>query len=171
MRLKACLAAAALAVVVLSPTVVPALAQDIVKGDIRISQPWARATPGGARVGAGYVTITNTGKTADRLIGGSAVIAGVLEIHDMTMTDGVMRMRRVDGGLELKPGATVTLKPGGLHVMFMEMKQPLKQGEKIKGTLVFEKAGTVEIVYEVAAIGAASPDGKSGGGSPQHKHH
>ncbi len=150
----------------------PASAQDLVRGDIRISQPWTRATPGGAKVAAGYLEITNTGKVADRLVGGTAAMAGVLEIHDMTMTDGVMRMRRVDGGLEIKPGQTVALRPGGLHVMFMELKQPLKQGEKVKGTLVFEKAGTIEVEYTVAAIGAAGPDGKpAGGGAMQnHKH-
>ena len=73
-----------------------AMAADFVKGDIKITQPWARATPGGAKVGAGYVTLTNTGKTPDRLIGGTAAVAGVFEIHDMTMTDGVMRMRRLE---------------------------------------------------------------------------
>lgn len=150
----------------------PALAQDISRGDIRISQPWARATPGGAKVAAGYLTITNTGKLPDKLVGGTATVSSVLEIHDMTMTDGVMRMRRVDGGLEIKPGETVTLRPGGLHLMFMELKQPLKQGEKVKGTLVFEKAGTVDLDYAVAPIGAASPDGNAGsGGMQQHKHH
>ena len=148
----------------------PALAADVVKGDIKISQPWARATPGGAKVAAGYVTITNTGKTADKLTGGSAAAAGVLEIHDMTMADGVMRMRRLDAGLDLKPGETVALKPGGLHLMLMELRQPLKQGEKIRGTLVFEKAGTVEIEFDVTPIGAAGP-GSSGGDMQHHKHH
>lgn len=145
-------------------------AAEVTKGDIKIVEPWARATPGGAKVGAGYVTITNTGKTADRLIGGTAAVAGVFELHDMTMTDGVMRMRRLDSGIELKPGATVTLRPGGLHVMFIDLKQPLKQGEKIKGTLVFEKAGTVEIEYDVAPIGAASPKGGTAK-MEHHKHH
>ena len=155
----------------------PATAQDLVKGGIKISQPWARATPGGAKVAAGYLTITNTGKAPDRLVGGSFTAAGTLEIHDMTMTDGVMRMRRVDGGLELKPGETIALKPGSLHMMFMDLKQPLKQGERIKGTLVFEKAGTIEIVYGVAPIGAAGPDSHTDGSKPadgdtqHHKHH
>ncbi len=147
----------------------PALAADVVKGDIKISQPWSRATPGGAKVAIGYLTITNTGKTADKLIGGTSAAAPTFEIHDMTMTDGVMRMRRVEGGLEIKPGATVALKPGGLHVMFIDVKKPLKQGEKVKGTLVFEKAGAIEIEYDVAGIGASGPDGKAGGGG-HHKH-
>lgn len=154
----------------LALSLLPATAADFTKGDIKITQPWARATPGGAKVAAGYLTLTNSGKTADRLIGGTALAAGTLELHDMTMTDGVMRMRRLEAGVEFKPGETVALKPGAIHVMFMDLKQPLKQGEKIKGTLVFEKAGTVEIEYEVAPIGAASPTGGAAK-AEQHKHH
>lgn len=149
----------------------PASAADVAKGDIRVSQPWARATPGGTKVAAGYLTITNAGKSADKLIGGTTAIATTVEVHDMTMTDGVMRMRRVEGGLEIKPGATVTLKPGGLHVMMLDIAAPLKQGEKMKGTLVFEKAGAIEIVYDVAAIGAPGPDGKAGSGGHHHIKH
>ena len=156
----------------------PAVKREFTKGDIRIVEPWARATPGGAKVAAGYVTITNAGKAADRLVGGSAIVSGTLEIHDMTMTDGVMRMRHLDKGIELKPGVTVVLKPGGLHVMFMELKQPIKLGETVKGSLMFEKAGTIEIEFDVAPIGApalnaapASAGSGAGGGAPQHKHH
>lgn len=159
-------AAATLAIIL----ALPALAQDIVKGDIKIAQAWSRATPGGSKVAAGYLTITNTGKAADKLIGGSAAVAGTFELHDMTMTDGVMRMRRIDGGIEIKPGATVALRPGGMHVMFMDLKQQLAQGEKVKGTLVFEKAGTIEITFDVAPIGAAGPGG-AGGEMKGHKHH
>jgi copper(I)-binding protein len=148
----------------------PAQAAEFTKGDIKIVEPWARATPGGAKVGAGYVTITNTGKAADRLLGGTAATSAVFELHDMTMTDGVMRMRKLDNGIELKPGATVTLRPGGLHLMFIDLKQPLKQGEKFKGTLVFEKAGSIEIEYVVAPIGAASPKGGAAK-MEHHKHH
>lgn len=154
----------------LCATAWPAQAAEFTRGDIKIVEPWARATPGGAKVGAGYVTITNTGKTADRLIGGTAAVAGVFELHDMTMTDGIMRMRKLDQGIDLKPGATVVLRPGSLHVMFIDLRQPLKQGEKIKGTLVFEKAGAVEIEYDVAPIGAASPKGGAAK-TEQHKHH
>lgn len=163
------LIAASLSLAAALITGLAAEAADIVKGDIRITQPWSRATPAGAKVAAGYLAVTNTGKTADRLVGGTAASAGVFELHDMTMTDGVMRMRRIEGGIELKPGATVRLQPGGMHVMFMELKQPLKQGERIKGTLVFEKAGTVEIEYEVAGIGAGPPGAGSQGGG--HKGH
>jgi copper(I)-binding protein len=138
-----------------------AVAADVMKGDIRISQPWTRATPKGAKVAGGYMTITNSGKTADRLIGGSAAIAGQFEVHEMSMTDGVMRMRRLEKGLEIKPGETVVLKPGSYHAMLLGLKGQVQQGKPIKGTLEFEKAGKVEIEYVVAPIGATSPTGKA----------
>lgn len=144
-------------------------AQNSAAGSIRIEQPWARATPGGARVGSGYLRITNTGKAPDRLIGGSMVAAGRFEVHETRLEGDVMRMRHLDNGLEIKPGETVELKPGSLHVMFMDLKSGLKQGERLKGTLVFEKAGTIEIEYKVEAIGSQGITGESGGGS--HKHH
>jgi hypothetical protein len=75
----------------------------------------------------------------------------------MTMVNGVMQMRPLKDGLELKPGETVQLKPGGEHVMMTGLKQPLKQGDHIKGTLSFEKAGKVDIEYDVKAIGAPAP--------------
>ncbi len=129
-------------------------AKDVAVGPLQVSQPWLRATPKGASVAGGYLTIRNTGTTPDRLIGGSAEVAGRFEIHEMRMEQGVMRMRHLSRGLELKPGDTVELKPGGLHVMLMDLKQPLVQGETVKGTLVFEKAGTVAVEFSVEAIGA-----------------
>jgi hypothetical protein len=131
-------------------------------GGLQIDSPWARATPKGATVGAGYLTITNKGAEADRLIGGSAAPAARFEVHTTVMENGVARMRPVTG-LEIKPGETVTLAPGGMHVMLMGLKQPLRQGQTVKGTLVFEKAGTVAIEFAVQGIGAPA-----GGG---HKHH
>lgn len=134
----------------------PAWAADFTVGNIKISDPWTRATPAGSKVAGGFLTITNTGKEADRLIGGSAVISGVFEVHEMTMVDGVMRMRAMKG-LEIKPGETVTLKPGSYHVMFMDLKQQIKEGAPVKGTLVFEKAGKVEVSYRVAPVGSSAP--------------
>jgi periplasmic copper chaperone A len=130
-----------------------------------IEAPWARATPGGAKVGGGYFKITNTGKEADRLTGGSLPIAKDVEVHEMAMSGNVMKMRRLPDGLEIKPGQSVELKPGGNHLMFVELRAALKAGEPIKGTLTFQKAGTVEVEYRVAPIGAQSG---SGGG---HAHH
>lgn len=140
----------------------PGLAHDFSKGAIKISHPWTRATPAGAKVAGGFMIIENTGATADRLIGGSAIDAGRFEVHEMTMSGGVMKMRELQKGLEIKPGEKVTLKPGSYHVMFMDLKQPLAQGSLIKGTLVFEKAGTVEISYKVEAMGARASDHSKG---------
>jgi copper(I)-binding protein len=133
------------------------LAADYKAGAIVISNPWARATPSGATAGAGYFTVTNSGTTPDRLVAATSEAASNADIHEMTMANGVMQMRPLQGGLELKPGETVQLKPGGQHVMMTGLKQPLKQGDHIKGTLTFEKAGKVDIEYDVKAIGAPAP--------------
>lgn len=142
-----------------------ALAETYSAGGLQIGNPWARATPKGSTVTAGYLTITNKGTEADRLIGGSAAPASRFEVHDTVTEKGVARMRQVTS-LEIKPGQTVELKPGGMHVMLMGLKQPLSKGQTVKGTLVFEKAGTVAVEFTVQAIGA--PSGGQGGG---HKHH
>jgi periplasmic copper chaperone A len=141
-----------------------AAAETYSAGSLEIGSPWARATPKGATVGAGYLTITNKGPESDRLIGGSAAPASRFEVHTTVMENGVARMRPVNG-LEIKPGETVELKPGGMHLMLMGLKQPLTNGQTVKGTLVFEKAGTVAIEFAVQAVGA--PSGGQGG----HKGH
>lgn len=148
---------------------------EIKAGTLKIETPWTRATPGGAKVAGGYLTITNTGTTADRLVGGSLPQAGRFEVHEMKTENGVMTMRPITGGLEIKPGETVKLAPGGYHVMFMELKEPLKEGETLAGELRFEKAGTVAVQYKVQAIGATTPPGAaptagSTGGGHQHGH-
>jgi copper(I)-binding protein len=104
--------------------------------------------------------ITNTGTAPDRLIGGSADVAPTFEVHEMTMENGVAKMRPVKGGLEIKPGETVELKPGSFHVMFVALKKPLASGDHITGTLVFEKAGTINIEYDVQAMGASTTGAK-----------
>jgi copper(I)-binding protein len=141
-------------------------AHDFKVGSLVIDHPWARATPGGAKVAAGYMTITNKGAAPDRLIGGSLQRAGRIELHEMRMEGDVMRMRQLPRGLEIKPGQSVKLAPGGYHLMFMGLKAPLKQGERIKGQLTFEKAGTIDIEYAVESIGAKSSGGQEGG----HQH-
>lgn len=133
-------------------------------GNLTITAPWARATPGGAKVGGGYLKITNNGKEADSFTGGSASFAGRVEVHEMAVNDGVMRMRELAKGLEIKPGETIELKPGSFHVMFMDLKQPLKQGDSLKGTLTFAKAGQIEVAFKVGGI--ADKAGDEGG----HKH-
>ncbi len=139
--------------------VADASAAEFRTGSIEVDNPWLRATPRGASVAGGYMKISNKGSAPDRLIGGSAAVAGRFEVHQMIMDQGVAKMRPVEGGLEIKPGDTVELKPGSFHVMFMELKQPLEKGQKIKGTLEFEKAGKVDIEYTVEAVGASSPSG------------
>jgi periplasmic copper chaperone A len=134
-----------------------AAAQEFKAGDLTIDHPWSRATPAGAKVAAGYMTIVNKGTAPDRLIGGSTSAAGRLEIHEMAMKDGVATMRPVTGGLPIEPGKTVSLAPGGYHLMFQDLKAPLKKGDKLIATLEFEKAGKVDVTLDVQAVGAQSP--------------
>lgn len=134
-------------------------AEDFRAGDLVLSAPWARATPKGAKVGGGYLSIRNTGGADDRLIGGALAPAKRVEVHTMTMDDGVMRMREVKGGLEIKAGQTVDLKPGGYHLMFMNLERPLQAGERIKGELRFEKAGAVSVEFEVRSLAGQSGHG------------
>jgi len=146
-------------------TALAAQATDYDVGSIHISQPWARATPKGATAGAAYMTITNNGKTADRVNCVSSDASAMCQIHTMSMQNGVMQMRPVEGGLEIKPGETVTLKPAGLHVMLTNLSHPLEQGNKVKVTLKFDNAGTIDVEYPIAGIGAAAPGVPAGGGT------
>lgn len=129
------------------------------QGAIRLEQPWTRATPGGASVAGGYVKITNAGSTPDRLVGGAFTIAKRFEIHEMATIDGVMKMRHLPQGIALAPGESVELKPGSYHMMLMELTGPIKAGDRIKGTLVFEKAGKMEVELVAAPAGASKPGG------------
>jgi hypothetical protein len=140
----------------------PAIAQETKAGDLMIEKPWARATPKGAEVGSGYLTIHNNGAEPDRLTGGSADFAGV-EVHEMTKVGGVMRMRELKDGLEIPAHGTVTLAPSGYHLMFTGLKQPLRKGEVVKAMLNFSHAGSVPVEFAVRGIGAAAPgDGMKG---------
>ncbi|MEA2863035.1 MAG: periplasmic copper chaperone [Bradyrhizobium sp.] len=144
--------------------VAPARAEEVKAGDLLISQAWSRATPGGAKIGGGYLTIENKGSTPDRLTGGSADVAGRVELHEMGTTDGVMKMRPLDKGLTIEPGKTVKLAPGGHHLMLVDLKTPLKQGEQVPVTLDFEKAGKAKVTLDVQGIGAQAPGGGETGG-------
>jgi copper(I)-binding protein len=126
-------------------------------GDITVTSPWTRATPGGAKIAGGYLKITNNGRSADRFVGAKSDATDRVEIHEMSMSDGVMKMRPLPNGLEIKPGETVELKSGGYHLMFMDLKQPLRQGDSLKATLQFEKAGTLDVNFNVNALGATGP--------------
>lgn len=145
----------ALFCVALAPSL--AAAHDFKVGDLVIQQPWARATPNGAQVAGGYLTIVNHGSSADTLTGGAFEAASHLEIHTMTTDNGVMKMRPA-GPLEIPAGGSVTLSPSGTHIMFTGLKRALKKGETINGTLVFGHAGSVPVQFEVEGIGAKGPD-------------
>ena len=125
-------------------------------GPIVIERGWAREAPPGARASGGYATIRNTGDAADRLVAASAAFAERVELHEMSVVDGTMRMREVEDGLAVEPGASVTLEPGGLHLMFLDIADPPAAGDTVSVTLRFERAGEATLELPVAPIGAAS---------------
>lgn len=166
-------ARAALVAAILAVTTAGAVAQSYKAGMLEITRLWSRATPGGARVGAGYLTITNRGKQSDRLVSVTSSMAKRVSIHSMTMVKGVMRMRPLKDGLEIKPGQTVELRPGGYHLMLMGLRQPLIKGKAFKAALKFQNAGKVIVSFDVAAIGAKAPAGdqeagRGSGGMMRH---
>ena len=139
----------------------PALAGDYKLGAIEIRQPWARATPPTAQAGGGFLVLTNTGTAPDRLIAAKSPAADKVEIHEMKMDGNVMRMRELDKGIEIPPGASIELKPGGFHLMFMGLKSPFAKDGKVPLSLVFEKAGSIDVELTVGAIGATAPQKQS----------
>lgn len=146
-------------------------AHEFKAGDIEVIHPWSRATPVGAQVAAGYFTLKNNGSTPDRLVSVTGEIAGMAQVHQMAVdAKGVMTMRHLADGLEIPAGGEVALKPGSFHIMFMNLKHPIKEGETFKGTLTFEKAGTVEAEYSVGAIGGEPMDHSMGMGGDHGDH-
>ena len=156
MRVGACLSVLGLLVLA-----APASAHSFKVGALEIGHPWARETPTGATVGAGYLKVKNTGSEADRLIAADTAGAEKVEMHEATTENGVARMREVKA-IEVPAGGEVALKPGGYHLMLMGLKEPLAEGMRIPGTLTFEKAGKVEVEFAVEPI--------SYGGPAEHKH-
>ena len=132
-------------------------------GDLVISNPWLRATPNGAKVGGGFVKIINNDHHADKLKAVSFDIAGAAQIHEMKMEGDVMRMAELPDGIDIPAHGSLVLEPGKLHLMLLDLKQPLKDGDHIKGSLTFEKAGRVEVEFIVRPMGA-------GAGSMDHMH-
>jgi len=133
-----------------------AAAHQFTKGTLVIAHPWTRATPSGTTVGAGYLTITNNGKVSDRLTGGTFEGADHVEVHQMKTEGDKMMMRHLSDGLEIMPGETVKFTPGSYHLMFTGLKKPIVLGPNVKGTLIFDKAGAVEVTYKVESMGAAT---------------
>jgi copper(I)-binding protein len=132
------------------------------QGTIVVEEPWARATPPGAPSGAGYLSIRNAGPEPDRLVAAASPRAARVELHRMTVADGVARMRPVTDGLEVPPGAAVALEPGGLHLMFRELDGAFAAGQSVPVTLSFERAGEKRIELPVVPLGAGPPAGHGG---------
>lgn len=152
--------AAGIAVVSLST---PVAAHELRVGDLLIEHPWTRAVGDRAPTAAGYMVIRNTATTPDRLIAAETPRASRVEIHEMSVTDGIMRMRPITGGIALPPGAEVRLAPGGQHLMLIGPQGGFAQGAHVPVTLVFERAGRVTVELAVEAAGAR--------GAGQHQGH
>ncbi|WDZ95545.1 copper chaperone PCu(A)C [Herbaspirillum sp. WKF16] len=135
-------------------------------GQLEIGHPYARSTVPGQPAGGAYFSIENKGSAPDRLVALSSPVAKSTEIHTMAMEGNLMKMREVDGGLEVKPGQKIAMQPGnGYHVMLMGLSKPLKAGDKVPLTLTFEKAGKVDVTVNVEDIAAGKDDMKG------HAHH
>ena len=134
----------------------PLHAQGRSAGGIAVEEPWARATPGGARTGAAYMTLVNKGDTANRLLGATSPVASEVQFHKVTEENGISRMRELRT-IDIAPEDMVLLKPGNIHIMLVGLKHPLKQGETFPLTLEFEKAGRVHLTISIAHVGAMQP--------------
>ncbi len=152
-------------VVALALSASAAFAHDFTLGDLEIRHPASRATLPGQPVAGGFMTIANKGADADRLVSITAPdLSDDVQLHEMAMENDVMKMRQLPDGIEIPAGAEVELKSGGLHVMFMKIKHPLKEGESFKATLNFEKAGKIDVDFDIGAAKAAAKHGEQHGG-------
>jgi periplasmic copper chaperone A len=133
-------------------------AEEVKAGSISVKDAWSRATPAGADVGVGYLTITNDGDAPDRLVAAEVDFAEQAEIHQMTMANGVMQMRPVEDSVTIPAKGSVAFSPDSYHLMFMGLKSPLKQGDTVAGSLTFEHADKVAVNFHVEAMGASAPE-------------
>ena len=138
------------------------------RGQLEIKTPWARATPGHAENGAAYLTIVSP--TADRLTVASSPVAKKAELHTMSMEGGVMRTRPL-AAMEIPAGQTVTLSPGGMHIMLLGLTRPLREGESFPLTLWFEHAGPRQVTVAIEKAGAMGPGGQATNSPATHMHH
>jgi periplasmic copper chaperone A len=146
----------------------PLSAHSVKTGSLMLTDLWTRATPPNAPTAGGYLTIENAGPEADRMIAASSPSAGKVELHSMSMENGTMIMRPVGNGIEIPAGHTVTLAPGGLHIMFIDLTKGFSEGEKVPVVLTFEKAGAVETFLHVQAIGSPGPAADAGHAGHDH---
>jgi len=144
-----------------------AMAHEYKAGDLVINHPWTRATAPKASTAAGYLSVTNTGKTADMLTAATMDGAGHTMLHQTEMKDGIAKMNHLEKGIAIEAGQTVKLEPGSYHIMAMQLKDGYKAGQSISGTLTFEHAGTVPVSFKVEALGAQAPQADKA----QNMHH
>jgi copper(I)-binding protein len=137
-------------------------------GQLEIKAPWARATPGQAQNGVAYLTIISP--TADRLTAASSPVAKKAELHTMSMDGGVMRMRPLTA-MDIPAGQTITLSPGGTHIMLLGLTQPLREGQSFPLTLSFDHAGPRQVTVLIEKAGAMGPRGQATESPPMHMHH
>jgi copper(I)-binding protein len=147
---------------------VPMVASLAHAGDIMVKDGWARASIGNASNSAAYMTVMTHGDAADRLIAASTPVAGRAELHNHIMEDGIARMRPVDA-IDVKPGEPMTLEPGGLHIMLMDLTEKLEPGADVPLTLTFENAGDVTVELPVQPIGASAPSDDAHQGHDEHQ--
>lgn len=138
-------------------TVSPVAAHDYALGSLSIMHPWSRATPPGASTGAGYLVIANAGPEIDRLTGASSPVAARVEIHNTSMDEGIMRMRHLPDGVAVPAGGQVALAPGGVHLMLLNLNEPLKAGTRVPVVLRFARAGEIAVDLAIEASGARGP--------------
>lgn len=138
---------------------------------IVIERAWTRAMPSGSDVGAGYVVIRNAGDVPDRLLSATSPQAQRTEIHETTMEDEVMRMRPVSEPLVIEPGETVEMRPGGLHIMFLDVAEPFAEGDEVAANLVFEHDGERTVTLEVEGRPAGAPHGEGDHDHGSHGDH
>ena len=129
-----------------------------VSAQVAVEAPWARATAPGAAVAGGYMLIRNRGAAPERLVGASSPLAASVELHVHIEEGGVMKMRQVRG-YDVPPNGSFELKPGGAHLMFMQIKRPFKEGEKVPVKLKFEKAGEIAAEFHVGRLGDSTAPG------------
>jgi copper(I)-binding protein len=149
------------------PLGVEAHAQTSVASAIMIDQPWARATPGGAKTGAAYMTVRNNGASADRLLGATTLVADKVQFHQETNDGGVSRMREVPS-VNVEPGAQIVFKPGDMHMMMVGLRQPLQEGQTFPMTLQFEKAGSMAVTVLIGKVGAMEHGNMGSMQGPDH---
>jgi copper(I)-binding protein len=129
-------------------------------GQVEVEKPWIRATAPGVKIAAGYLTVRNKSPSPDRLVGGSSPVAARVETHVHIKDGEILRMREVKG-YDIPASGSFELRPGGAHLMLVDLKGPLKGGDKVPVVLKFERAGEVKVDFEVRPLG---------GGSTEHKH-